>query len=42
MDGKTDFFEIKAAVLQQDTIAPNIFAIVLDYCNQMSQRWERG
>lgn len=31
MNGKTDFFEIQALVLQRDTLAPNIFAIVLDY-----------
>ena len=37
MDGKTDFFEIQAAVLQRDTLAPNIFAIVLDY----AIRWAR-
>ena len=30
-DGETDFFEIKAGVLQGDTLAPYLFAIVLDY-----------
>ena len=30
-DGETDFFEIEAGVLQGDTLAPYIFAIVLDY-----------
>ena len=30
-DGETDFFEIKAGVLQGDTLAPYLFAIVLDF-----------
>ena len=30
-DGETDFFEIQAGVLQGGTLAPYIFAIVLDY-----------
>ena len=30
-DGETDIFEIKAGVLQGDTLAPYLFAIVLDY-----------
>ncbi len=30
-DCETDFFEIKAGVLQGDTLAPYLFAIVLDY-----------
>ena len=30
-DGETDFFEIEAGVLQGDTLAPYLFAIVLDY-----------
>ena len=30
-DGETDFFEIKAGVLQGDTLAPYLFAIVLDH-----------
>ena len=30
-DGETDYFEIKAGVLQGDTLAPYLFAIVLDY-----------
>ena len=30
-DGNTDFFEIHAGVLQGDTLAPYLFAIVLDY-----------
>ncbi len=30
-DGETDFFEIIAGVLQGDTLAPYLFAIVLDY-----------
>lgn len=29
--GKTDYIEIKAGVLQGDTLAPYLFAIVLDY-----------
>ena len=31
-DGYTDFFEIVAGVLQGDTLAPFLFAIVLDFC----------
>ena len=30
-DGETEFFQIIARVLQGDTLAPYIFAIVLDY-----------
>ena len=30
-DGETEMFEIKAGVLQGDTLAPYLFAIVLDY-----------
>ena len=30
-DGETDFFQIKAGVLQGDTLAPYLFAIVLDH-----------
>ena len=30
-DGETDFFNIKKGVLRGDTLAPNIFAIVIDY-----------
>jgi len=30
-DGETEYFEIKAGVLQSDTLAPYLFAIVLDY-----------
>ena len=30
-DGETDKFEIKAGVLQGDTLVPNLFAIVVDY-----------
>jgi len=30
-DGETDFFEILAAVLQGDTLAPFLFVIVIDY-----------
>ena len=30
-DGDTDFFDIKAGVLQGDTLAPFLFIIVLDY-----------
>ena len=30
-DGNTDYFEILAGVLQSDTLAPFLFAIVLDY-----------
>lgn len=31
-DGETEAFEIKAGVLQGDTLAPFIFIVVLDYC----------
>ena len=31
-DGETEEFEIQAGVLQGDTLAPYIFAIMLDYC----------
>ena len=37
-DGETDFFEIKAGVLQGDTLAPYFFAIVLDYVIQETYR----
>ena len=30
-DGPTDYFEIKKGVLQDDTLAPYLFAIVIDY-----------
>ena len=30
-DGETDLFEIKAGVLQGDTLAPYVFIIALDY-----------
>ena len=30
-DGETDFFQIKAGVLQGGTLAPYLFAIVLDH-----------
>ena len=30
-DGEIEYFEIKAGVLQGDTLAPYLFAIVLDY-----------
>ena len=30
-DGETEYFEVKAGVLQGDTLAPYLFAIVLDY-----------
>ena len=29
---KKDLFEIQAVVLQGDTLAPYLFAIVIDYC----------
>ena len=31
-DGETELFEILAGVLQGDTLAPYLFAIVIDYC----------
>ena len=31
-DGESKLFDILAGVLQGDTLAPYIFAIVLDYC----------
>ena len=30
-DGDTEFFDIIAGVLQEDTLAPYLFIIVLDY-----------
>ena len=30
-DGEAEFFSIRAAVLQWDTLAPYLFAIILDY-----------
>ena len=30
-DGETEFFSILAGVLQGDTLAPYLFAIILDY-----------
>ena len=30
-DGDTEYFNIKAGVLQGDTLAPYLFAIVLDF-----------
>ena len=45
-DGETEMFEIKAGVLQGDTLAPYLFAIVLDYvmrkkdlCWQRERAW---
>ena len=35
-DGKTDFFDIEAGVLQGDTLAPFMFIIVLDYVLRLS------
>ena len=35
LEGNTDYFEILAGVLQDDTLAPFLFAIVLD--NRMIQ-----
>ena len=35
-DGDTELFEILAGVLQGDTLAPYLFAIVLDYCMRMA------
>ena len=39
-DGETNYFEIKAGVLQGDTLDPNLFAIVLDHVlrNTFSRR----
>ena len=37
-DGKTDFFKVKAGVLQGDTLAPYLFAIVLDYVMRETYR----
>ena len=33
-DGNTDFFDIIAGVLQEDTLAPYLFIIYLDYIFQ--------
>ena len=35
-DGKTEFFEIQAGVLQGDTLAPYLFIIVMDYCMRIA------
>ena len=35
-DGKTEFFEILAGVLQGDTLAPYLFVIVMDYCMRIA------
>ena len=35
-DGDTDYFDILAGVLQGDTLAPFLFAIVIDYCMRMA------
>ena len=35
-DGETDLFEIFAGVLQGDTLAPYIFAIIIDYCMRIA------
>ena len=35
-DGKTEFFEILAGVLQGDTLAPYLFIIVMDYCMRIA------
>jgi hypothetical protein len=37
-DGETDKFEIKAGVLQGDTLAPYLFAIVVDYAMRQAIR----
>ena len=36
LDGKTEFFEILAGVLQGDTLAPYLFVIVMDYCMRIA------
>lgn len=38
-DGETDFFEIQAGVLQGDTLALYLFAIVLDYAMRRAINW---
>lgn len=35
-DGETDFFNIKAGVLEGDMIAPFLFIILLDYIQRLS------
>ena len=35
-DGKTEFFEILAVVLQGDTLAPYLFIIVMHYCMRIA------
>ena len=37
-DGETNFLEVKAGVLQDDTLAPYLFAIVLDYVMRETYR----
>ena len=36
-DGETDYFEVKAGVLQGDTLAPYLFTITLDYVEDTKQ-----
>ena len=38
-DGKTDFFEILAGVLQGDTPAPYLFITSLDYAMRRKHPW---
>ena len=43
-DGDTHFFDIRAGVLQGDTLAPLLFIICLDYVLQISidLHYEKG
>ena len=36
LDGDTDYFDIVAGMLQEDTLAPYLFIICLDYVLRMS------
>ena len=40
-DGETELFDILAGVLQGDTLAPYLFAIMIDYCIEESHQWGR-
>ena len=37
-DGDTDYFDIVAGVLQEDTLAPYLFIICLDYIDRMKDK----
>ena len=41
-DGETEYFDIVASVLQGDTLAPYLFAIVLDYAMRQVMEIKKG